>query len=264
MRRRAFTLIELLVVVAIIALLISILLPCLSRAKAQARTVVCKSNMNQITKGFAIYAVEWKDCLPGGFNDATPDQFSPKVIMDWLGPNLTYEFSRAPERGTIFKYVGDRNVYRCPAHKLFSESDKPKMEQYTSYTGPLCLTGAPTTMLRSTRYPRDMKGIAFDALPPKDRLDVCIMPAVIVEEDSAHFLVESQDSGWCNIDQISTRHAKTGGLGFIDGHVEHRAMPEVRSKQFIFETTDRRMISAGHCGYEPKFGWIRRQPSDLP
>ena len=66
MRRyhKAFTLIELLVVIAIIALLLSILLPGLKMAKKQAQTIVCRSNLSQWGKIFALYANENEDKLP--------------------------------------------------------------------------------------------------------------------------------------------------------------------------------------------------------
>ena len=46
-RHLGFTLIELLVVIAIIALLMAILMPALSKARDQARTIVCRSNLKQ-------------------------------------------------------------------------------------------------------------------------------------------------------------------------------------------------------------------------
>ena len=71
MRRslRAFTLVELLVVIGIIAILIGILLPTLSRAQEAARQTVCLSNMRQLSDYLKLYAVGYKDCIPIGFMD---------------------------------------------------------------------------------------------------------------------------------------------------------------------------------------------------
>ncbi len=60
----AFTLIELLVVIAIISLLVSILLPSLSRARDLARSVVCASNLRQLGIGFATYTSENDGVFP--------------------------------------------------------------------------------------------------------------------------------------------------------------------------------------------------------
>ncbi len=57
-KRKAFTLIELLVVIAIIGLLMAIILPGLRKAKKQARTVVCRSNVRQWSTIFLTYTVD--------------------------------------------------------------------------------------------------------------------------------------------------------------------------------------------------------------
>ena len=62
--RCGFTLIELLVVVAIIALLISILLPSLARARGQARQTVCLANLRQVGLALDMYASGARDTYP--------------------------------------------------------------------------------------------------------------------------------------------------------------------------------------------------------
>ena len=72
--RRGFTLVELLVVIGIIALLISILLPTLGRARAAANDLKCKSNLRSIGQGINIYTVTNKGSLPigEGYPPGTP------------------------------------------------------------------------------------------------------------------------------------------------------------------------------------------------
>jgi len=68
--RWAFTLIELLVVVAIVALLMSILLPSLSQAREQTKATKCLSNLRTLGQGIALYTAEEKSKLPGRLHPA--------------------------------------------------------------------------------------------------------------------------------------------------------------------------------------------------
>jgi prepilin-type N-terminal cleavage/methylation domain-containing protein len=63
-RKAGFTLIELLVVVAIIALLISVLLPSLTRAREQAKRIACASNLSSILRSSLVYAEAFRGMLP--------------------------------------------------------------------------------------------------------------------------------------------------------------------------------------------------------
>lgn len=108
---RGFTLVELLVVIGIIALLISILLPALTRARDQANAVKCLSNLRQIGLGLQSYAAVNQQFLPPFLVRTSDFAFTynswAQLLVD--GKHLPGPKSNAP--GTI---VGFDTAFRCP------------------------------------------------------------------------------------------------------------------------------------------------------
>jgi len=113
-RRRAFTLVELLVVIAIIAILIAILLPVLGRAKEQANRVICMNNHRQLLLATRMYAEDWKNMIPYCNSNAH------ETNGDWTAPGWLYWAAKGKdkeehvENGTLWKYMRNRKIYRCP------------------------------------------------------------------------------------------------------------------------------------------------------
>jgi prepilin-type N-terminal cleavage/methylation domain-containing protein len=89
-RRHAFTLVELLVVIGIIALLIAILLPALSRARAAAQTIKCAANMRTVGQAMMLYATNNKNAIvPAGITYADGTTSSWDLLLEQYVENYT-------------------------------------------------------------------------------------------------------------------------------------------------------------------------------
>lgn len=117
----AFTLIELLVVVAIIALLISILLPAINKAKERGRRAMCASNLHQQAIGYNAYAAEFKQVLPMraafAYDLKEPENWP---WNRWPGANKDHRIPVGV--GVLYgKYCGkDLHFYYCPDDVLYA------------------------------------------------------------------------------------------------------------------------------------------------
>src|SRR5438105_7136069 len=117
--RVGFTLIELLVVIAIIAVLAGLLLPALSRAKAQGSQAFCINNLKQLGYGMMMYIGDNQDTFPGTGSRGTYGYHK----EDWIYWRTNTAKYPPVEQSPIAVHIGTvtSNLFRCPADRDNSE-----------------------------------------------------------------------------------------------------------------------------------------------
>jgi len=208
-KMKGFTLLELLVVTAIIAMLSSILLPVLSKAREKGRSSVCISNLKQLALGFQMYANDNDGYFPYSFYML----FTGEIGWDF---QTTDWVTWTP--GSLSPYLNEK-IYECPSFRLSGavSTDRP----YTGYAFNTTYLGGQISEWDGTN------------IPPKKITNVNVPAETVLVSDAAmwstwtnniigtNYLRAPSDLVWGSHPQTSHfRHNETCNVAFVDGHVD--------------------------------------------
>ena len=204
--RAAFTLVELLVVVAIIALLMSILLPSLSRARETARSVVCKSNLRQMTTGWIQYEMQYDAImLAGNYRNAPPYQY-------WWGRSDASGNMLGENTGYLNEFIPAGSVDGCPTW------ESARDEQADAWWGEVSYG-------YNWSYFEGLWGPTTPDVLPLQMTDIMEPTETAVFADGLRISGGTvMQTGWLGptsggpIDYLHGRHHEKGNVAWADGH----------------------------------------------
>jgi prepilin-type N-terminal cleavage/methylation domain-containing protein len=242
-----FTLVELLVVIGIIALLIAILMPALRKAREQANEAICSSNQRQIMMAFLMFAVDSKGHLPGNFTDFNnPDHTKRAWLLNFQEP-----LTAAPEGGTIYRYLKNKEVYRCPSIPadavMKGNGSSNGQFDYVSFG---VFTGAKITNIKPQAKFTKING----------RWE--FKPTPVITEEHATSINQANVEGLHNYsDRMADAHRKGGLYASIDGSVHwHQEKLGVDQGAMSWTSAGPRGsdVNMGQGGFEIAWGWWNR------
>ena len=212
-RRAAFTLVELLVVVAIVALLIAILLPALGRAREQSNAVACMSNLRQLYLAFEMFAADHNGHFPGNWWDGyNPDAEK----RSWLR-NSNEPFEDAPQNGTIFRYLGSLDVYRCPSLPVIEVGSGNGSNGRFDYAAVMLFSGAKAAKIKPKSKFVPIPGVQGSAWGLLDDPATFEAETPLIVEEEPFWGVnwdraggDNKEGGHCSMNRFAHTHRTQG------------------------------------------------------